>query len=141
MRAGIRMAVLLLATSAGAAAANSAEPRMLDDGEAIKVVEALSRASTQPLSDDPSCKADLSDPRPMSVADGLGVALLKAVTSEEATGLTLQCVDRAGYPKTESQEYCALNFATGGGAEMEYGLIFLMDWQTGAVVEGSVECY
>jgi hypothetical protein len=113
---------------------------MVTDAEARTAIEALLREPSAALSEDPSCKSDLNQPGSVSVAQGLGVALLQAVTDKKPVNVMVQCSVRPGYPLRPGEEWCRLAFAqtrTGNG----YGLAFAMNWQQKSVRSGTVECF
>jgi hypothetical protein len=113
---------------------------MATDLEARVAIEALLKDPTAALSEDPSCKADLKQPGSVSIAQGLGVALLLAVTDKRPVNVMVQCSVRPGYPLAANEEWCRLAFAqtrSGKG----YGLAFVINWAEKAVRLGSVECF
>lgn len=137
----------LLAMSVGALAAAPALAqfkgvRPLSEAEQHRLMSALLADPQMPMSEDPSCKADLSRPGRVSVSEALGAALARAAAAKARRVVQLDCFQRPGYPMKAGQEYCRLAFVpparrTDGG----FGLLFLMDWPSGAVVADSPECY
>jgi uncharacterized protein YfiM (DUF2279 family) len=140
----IRAAALaaLLMLPAGVAAAQFNAPRTLTEREKKLAIEALLREPGAALSEDPSCKSDLSQPGAMSIAQGLAVALVRAATDDEAVNVTADCFVRKGYPLAAGEEYCRLALTPPDKPRSSgYGLVFKMNWGAGKVTPGSVECY
>jgi hypothetical protein len=139
------MACLLVVVGvclAMAAQAQFQSRRTLSDAEVRLVVEALVQEPAAPLSEDPSCKADLAQPGSMSIAQGLAVALVRAATDKKPVTVQVDCFVRPGYPLAPKQESCRLAFlADRRPKALGYGLVFVMDWGKQAVRAGSVECY
>lgn len=133
--------ILLLACS-HLFGANREVSRALSDEEVESVISALLKDPTAPLSEDPSCKADLSAPGSMSIAEGLAVALVRAATERKSVVVRADCAERPGFPLDKGQELCRLTLLPEGlSAAAGYGLIFVMDWPKGAAVSHSVECF
>ena len=106
------------------------------------VIKGVLGSSSSPLSEDPSCKVALSDPKPMPIAQGLAIALIRAATSKKPMLVQVDCFVRQDYPLGPGEEYCRLAFLPPGGRRaFGYGLVFVMDWPRKAVRPGSVECY
>lgn len=140
----IRAAALaaLLMLPAGLAAAQFNAPRTLTEREKKLAIEALLREPGAALSEDPSCKSDLSQPGAMSIAQGLSVALVRAATDGEAVNVTADCFVRNGYPLGPGEEYCRLALTPASRPRGSgYGLVFRINWSAGRVAPGSVECY
>ena len=116
--------------------------RGLSEAEQRSALAALLADPTQPMSEDPSCKADLAKPGSVGVAQALADALARAAAERPRRSVQVDCFVRRGYPREPGQEYCRLAFVPvrrphDGG----FGLLFLMDWRRQAVVAGSVECF
>lgn len=78
----------------------------------------------------------------MSVAQGLAVALVRAVTDKAPIILQVDCFVRPGYPLGPNQEFCRLGFlADPSPKSIGYGLLFIMDWSKKTIPAGSIECY
>jgi hypothetical protein len=132
----------LLTCWSSIAGAQIETPRPLSDDEIRSVIGALLKVSTFPLSEDPSCKADLNRRGSMSIAEGLAVALFRAATEKGPVSVNADCFVRRGYPLSAGQEYCSLAFALDGPRRgARYGLLFIMDWTNKAAIMGSVECF
>jgi hypothetical protein len=124
------------------ASAQLQSQRTLSDVESRSAIEALLKDPAAALSEDPSCKADLTQPGSMSIAQGLAIALLRAATDKKPVAITVDCFVRPGYPLAPGQEYCRLAFVPDRGPRaLGYGLVFVMDWNKKNVASGSVECY
>jgi hypothetical protein len=140
IRATVLSALLML--PAGVAGAQFNAPRTLTDREKRLAIEALLREPAAALSEDPSCKSDLSQPGAMPIAQGLAVALVRAATDGEAVNVIAGCFVRNDYPLGPGEEYCRLAFAPANRPRSSgYGLVFRMNWSAGRVAPGSVECY
>jgi hypothetical protein len=140
MRLLLESAAALLLAVVPAAAQDS--DRRMSPAEAKQAIEALLADPAAPLTDDPSCKSDLSDPAPMSIAQGLAIPLIDAAVEGGPVTVVAACSVRPGYPLASGEERCRIGFS-GEGAEgpSETGLAFVMNWTTGEVRPGSVECY
>jgi hypothetical protein len=78
----------------------------------------------------------------MSVAQGLAVALVRAVTDKAPIFLRVDCFVRPGYPLGPNQEFCRFgSLADPSPKSLGYGLLFIMDWSKKSIPAGSVECY
>lgn len=121
----------------------SARPnRAVSDAEVRHLIDALLREPAAALSEDPSCKADLASPGAMSIAQGFGVALLRAATHARPLSVIADCFVRSNYPLGPGQEYCRIGFASRPKPRVpSYGLLFVMDWPKKSVVAGTVECF
>jgi hypothetical protein len=140
MRAVALLTALLLQAQAAAAQLDSR--RALSEREMRIAFEALLREPTAALSENPSCRADLSQPGAMSIAQGLAIALLRAATDGEAVTVNADCFVRRGYPIGPGEEYCRLAFTSASPPSSSgYGLVFRMDWNAARAVPSSVECY
>jgi|GraSoiStandDraft_4_1057263.scaffolds.fasta_scaffold756792_2 hypothetical protein len=116
--------------------------RQLSAQETRVAIETLLGEAASDLSEDPSCKADLSSPGRMSVAQGLAMALVRAATDRRAVNINAECFVRRDYPLSDGEEYCRLSLrdaAQQRGAG--YGLVFVMNWKATRIRRGSIECY
>jgi hypothetical protein len=132
--------VVLWMTSSAAAQVDTR--RQLSDRETRVAIETLLKDPASELSEDPSCKADLSTPGRMSIAQGLAVALVRAATDRRPVNIGAECFVRGDYPLADGEEYCRL--AVRDAAQQRgagYGLTFVMNWKSTRVRAGSVECY
>jgi hypothetical protein len=112
------------------------EARGLDDLALNTAIDALLSAADTNMSEDPSCKADLSQPHKMRVSEGLARLLSRAASERRQISFVVECFDRADWPRKAGQEYCKIYIT-----DSEHtGLVFLMDWSSKSVVPGSVEC-
>ena len=116
--------------------------RHLSDSEQESLIGALMSKSTDSLSEDPSCRSDLSHPGSMSIAEGIAHTLTRAANESKPVVVTVDCFDRTGYPRAEGQEWCrvALLYAK-KPRPLGFGLVFRMNWKAGNVAPGSVECF
>jgi hypothetical protein len=116
--------------------------RKLPDEDVQTAIKAVLADPSSPLSEDPSCKVALSDPKPVPVAEGLAVALVRAATNKKPILVQVDCFVRQNYPLGPGEEYCRLTFLQPGRPRaFGYGLVFVMDWPRKAIRPGSVECY
>lgn len=116
--------------------------RTLSEKEKRGLMSALMADPQMPMSEDPSCKADLSRPGAVSVSQALSEALARAAAEKPPRVVVLDCFKRPGYPMEAGQEYCRLAFVpVRKPADGGFGLLFLMDWSHKSVVSGSAECY
>lgn len=142
-----RLACCLLAVSlcslfALSARANFKGVRHASEVEQRAMMAALLAEPQMPVADEPSCKADLSSPGRVSVAQALARSLAQAAAERQPRVVRLDCFQRVGYPRAAGQEYCRLAFLPAGKPrDVGFGLVFLMDWPGKTVVAGSVECY
>jgi hypothetical protein len=135
-------ALALCALTVAPAWAQFKDLRALSEVDKRGLMAALLADPQMPMSEDPSCKADLSRPGAVSVSQALSEALARAAAEKPPRTVVLDCFKRPGYPLEAGQEYCRLAFVPArkprdGG----FGLLFLMDWQHKSVVSGSAECY
>lgn len=138
---------LLLAATLGIGAALPAcadfkQLRRPSEAEQRQLVAALLVDPQMPMSEDPSCKADLSRPGAVPVHQALADALSRAAAERPVRVVRVDCFARPGYPLEPGQEYCRLAFVPAGKARDDgFGIAFRMDWTRRAVVPGSAECY
>jgi hypothetical protein len=119
-----------------AAVVQRAEARSLSYEETSTAMDALLKAAGSNLSDDPSCKSDLSQPGAMLVGQGVARLLTRAATTKGKISVRVDCFERDGWPKEKGQEYCKIEISD----SERTGLVFLMDWPKHTVVPGTVEC-
>ena len=116
--------------------------RALSEAEQRTLMTALLANPQMAMSEDPSCKADLSQPGSVSVAGALGEALARAAAGRPPRVVRMDCFQREGYPKAQGQEFCRVAFVPAGRPkDGGFGVLFLMDWPNKAVVTGSAECF
>ena len=116
--------------------------RALSEAEQRRALAALLVDPQMPMSEDPSCKANLSKPGRVSVALALSEALARAAAEKPPRSVKLDCFARRGYPLSPGQEYCRLAFVPAHSLhDSGFGLLFLMDWPRNAVVPDRAECY
>jgi hypothetical protein len=118
------------------AVAQRTEARSLSYEETSIAMDALMKAAGSNLSDDPSCKSDLSQPGAMLVGQGVARLLTRAATTKGKILVRVGCFERDGWPKEKGQEYCKIGISD----SERTGLVFLMDWPKHIVVPGTVEC-
>lgn len=134
--------VMALLTLVGVAIGEIRSVRKLSDAERKLVVETLLSKSAEALSEDPSCRSDISRPGSMSIAQGIALSLTRASTESRPMIVTADCFDRTGYPRSEGQEWCRVALVYANKRRSSgFGLIFRMDWKASDVVPGSAECY
>lgn len=109
--------------------------RTLTEKETTTAIAALVAATNDQLSSDPSC-ASATEQAPLSVSYGLVRILTMAATTRAKVSIRAECINRPGWPKSANQEYCTVSVL----AEERFGLTFLLDWKTGKIATGSVEC-
>lgn len=137
-----RSVALLALTMLAVTAAEAAGGRVLSAVETRLALTALARSAATALSEDPSCKDDVTSPGTMSVTQGLTRALFRAVTDKVPITIQASCSDRPGYPRAAGQDYCRVAFMPAGKrAEGPYGLVFLIDWKTETIAPSSVACF
>jgi hypothetical protein len=116
--------------------------RPLNESEKRQAIAALLADPQMPMADEPSCKADLSKPGRVVVAEALAEAIARAAAERPPRVVRTDCFERRGYPKAEGQEYCRLAFLPQNRPrDIGFGIVFLMDWPKKAVVADSAECY
>ena len=144
-RCRLRRAAVVLGICAMAALPAQAQfkgLRALSEAEQRSLTAALLADPQMAMSEDPSCKADLSQPGSVSVARALGEALARAAAAKPQRQLRIDCFQRPGYPLAQGQEYCRVAFVpVGRPKDGGFGLLVLMDWPRKAVVAGSAECF
>ena len=124
------------------ASAGMDKPRRLSATKVDRVVHALLAEPSAYLSEDPSCRSDLSRPGHMSIADGLALMLTRAATGSGSLVLRVDCFDRPGFPLGDAEEVCRLAFLQGKvKGQLGYGLAFVMNWKSQKIRPNSVECY
>ena len=139
--------VLLLLVGLGALAVSPARAdfknlRKLSEVEQRGLMSALLADPQMPMSEDPSCKSDLSKPGRVSVAQAVSAALARAAAERSSRVIRLDCFQRPGYPIAAGQEYCRLAFVDPAKPrDSGFGLLFVMDWQHKAVAVDTAECY
>lgn len=137
---GVMIGIVCLCACHTASARAQTRRRTATDAETRTAIEALLRAPAAPLSEDPSCKSDLSQPGSVSIAQGLGAALLQAVTDKKPVNVMVQCSVRPGYPLQPGEEWCRLAFVQ-TRTDDGYGLAFAINWKQKSVRPGTVECF
>jgi len=113
-----------------------AAARRLTPQEMDIAIQALIDAAGTNMSNDPSCQSNLAEPRSMQVAQGIARVLSRAAGAKKKLSFVVQCFERTDWPKKAGQEYCGVSISD----SEKTGLVFLMDWPSKSVVEGSVEC-
>jgi hypothetical protein len=140
-----RRAALVLGVCALAALPAQAQFKGLrapSEAEQRTLMTALLANPQMAMSEDPSCKADLSQPGTVSVTNALGEALARAAASRPPRVVRVDCFQREGYPMAQGQEFCRVAFLPAGRPkDSGFGLLFLMDWPRKAVVTSSAECF
>lgn len=116
--------------------------RVLSEAEQRGALAALLAEPQMPMSEDPSCKADLSKPGRVSLAQALSETLARAAAVKPPRTVQVDCFLRRGYPLATGQEYCRLAFIPiRRPHDSGFGLVFVMDWPRKAVVPDRTECY
>ena len=142
MSSAVRGMVLMMVIAVSLAEAVTPIQRRLTEEEQKAVLNALLAEPGLPTSDDPSCKTDLSKPDAVSIAQGLGLALARAAAEAQPVIVKVSCFVRHGYPLEKGQEYCRVGLVPSRRpGDFGYGVAFKMDWTSGTIVRGSVECF
>ena len=116
--------------------------RAVAEADQRTLMAALLADPQMPMSEDPSCKADLSAPGRVPVAQALAEALARAAAERPPRRVQVDCFQRPGYPLGAGQEFCRLAFVpVSKPRDGGFGILFLMDWPRKAVVTDSAECY
>lgn len=132
----------LCVLTAGSTRAEFKGVRTLSEAEQRGLMSALLADPQMPMSEEPSCKSDLSRPGRVSVSQALAAAVARAAAEKPPRVVRLDCFQRPGYPMAAGQEYCRLAFVPlGQRRDGGFGLLFLMDWPNKTVVAESAECY
>jgi hypothetical protein len=131
--------ICLISTFTFASETRIARARQLTDAEITTLVGTLFRSQEAALSEDPSCKSDLSVKGPKPIREALATLVANAAIERAPVKIRASCFVRKSYKLDKGEEYCKFEIA--GPKQLATGLVFKMMWSNEQIVPGSAECF